>query len=149
MFRRLTKGDDARADDLAQETFLKAYRNIRKFRGGARFSTWLYRIAQNTFLDDLRKIKDNVPFEESFGDAVTQSKTRSSDLIQDLTHALGFLKTEQIAVFDLYYKKGMTHSEVGECLQMPLGTVKTHLARGLEVLRQKLKDWNHHERTTG
>jgi RNA polymerase sigma factor (sigma-70 family) len=149
LLRRLTKGDEARADDLAQVTFIKAYRNIRAFRGGAKFSTWLYRIAQNTFLDDLRKTKDHVSFDQEFEEAHAPSETRSSDLLQDLDHAFGFLKTEQVAVFDLYYKKGMSHSEVGESLQMPLGTVKTHLARGLEILRQNLKDWNHHERTTG
>ena len=52
--RRLTGNDAARADDLAQETFLKAYRSIRTYRGTAAFSSWLYRIAYNTFLNDER-----------------------------------------------------------------------------------------------
>src|ERR1700745_3984472 len=56
--RRLTGGNHALADDLAQETFLLAYRNLRSFRQEAKFSTWLYRIAYNVFLADARKIKE-------------------------------------------------------------------------------------------
>src|SRR5260221_7634288 len=62
--RRLTAGNHALADDLAQETFLLAYRNLKSFRQEARFSTWLYRIATNAFLADARKRK-----EELLGDA--------------------------------------------------------------------------------
>src|SRR6202166_2863747 len=56
--RRLTGGNIAQADDLAQETFLLAYRNLKSFRQEAKFSTWLYRIAYNVFLADARKIKE-------------------------------------------------------------------------------------------
>src|SRR6266567_7465159 len=56
--RKLASGNVALADDLAQETFLLAYRNLRSFRQDAKFSTWLYRIAYNVFLADARKIKE-------------------------------------------------------------------------------------------
>ena len=56
--RKLTSGNAALADDLAQETFLLAYRNLKSFRQEARFSTWLYRIAYNAFLADARKMKE-------------------------------------------------------------------------------------------
>src|SRR5664279_1411049 len=56
--RKLTSGNLALADDLAQETFLLAYRNLKSFRQEARFSTWLYRIAYNAFLADVRRIKE-------------------------------------------------------------------------------------------
>src|SRR5512140_1976163 len=62
--RRLTAGDHALADDLAQETFMLAYRNLKSFRQEARFSTWLFRIATNAFLAEARKRK-----EELLGDA--------------------------------------------------------------------------------
>ena len=149
LMRRLTRGDESRSDDLAQETFIKAYKSIRKFRGGSKFSTWLYRIAHNTFVDDFRRQKPQVPFEEALSGEVTQPETKHSDLVEDMSQAFTFLRPEQGAVFDLYHKKGMTHSEVGESLDMPLGTVKTHLSRGLEILRHKLKDWRNDERTTG
>src|SRR5207344_3640014 len=56
--RKLTTGDAALADDLAQETFVLAYRNLRSFRQDAKFSTWLYRIAYNVFLADARRMKE-------------------------------------------------------------------------------------------
>lgn len=141
LLRRLTKGDDSRADDLAQETFIKAYRSIRKFRGASKFSSWLYRIAYNTFLNDVRKTKDTVPYDESLSKETVPSSSAASDLSSDLAEAMVHLNNEQIAVFDLYYKKGMSHSEVSNTLNMPLGTVKTRLSRGLETLRQYMKDW--------
>src|SRR5262252_10773534 len=58
--RRLTAGNNALADDLAQETFMLAYRNIKSFRQEAKFSTWLYRIATNAFLADARKRKEEL-----------------------------------------------------------------------------------------
>ena len=69
--RRLTAGNHALADDLAQETFLLAYRNLKSFRQEARFSTWLHRIATNAFLADARKRK-----EELLGD-------RDGDVVDD------------------------------------------------------------------
>ena len=57
--RKLTSGNAALADDLAQETFLLAYRNLKSFRQEAKFSTWLYRIAYNVFLGDARKTKES------------------------------------------------------------------------------------------
>src|SRR6478672_1997063 len=58
--RRLTAGNHALADDIAQETFMLAYRNLKSFRQEAKFSTWLYRIATNAFLADARKRKEEL-----------------------------------------------------------------------------------------
>ena len=60
LLRQLTRTDIALADDLSQEAFLRAYKNIRSFRGEARFSTWLYRIAYNCFREDARRRKELV-----------------------------------------------------------------------------------------
>src|SRR5438874_1352668 len=57
LLRQLTRGDLALADDLAQDAFVRAYKNIRSFRGEAKFSTWLYRIAYNCFREDARRRK--------------------------------------------------------------------------------------------
>jgi len=72
--RKLTAGNHALADDLAQETFILAWRNLRSFRQEARFSTWLYRIATNCWLADARKRK-----EELLGDRVDELAGDESD----------------------------------------------------------------------
>ncbi|HEX8678919.1 MAG TPA: sigma-70 family RNA polymerase sigma factor, partial [Chthoniobacterales bacterium] len=64
LLRQLTRSDLALADDLAQETFIRAYKNIRSFRGEAKFSTWLYRIAYNCFREEARKRKELVGIDE-------------------------------------------------------------------------------------
>ena len=107
--RRLTGGNDALADDLAQETFLLAYRNLKSFRQEARFSTWLYRIATNAFFADARKRKeellgdadaeladDDEP-EDSPGEGSTDM-TRAANLRVDMTRALALLSEAERAV---------------------------------------------------
>lgn len=144
LLRRLTHGDFARADDLAQDTFIKAYKSITRFHGRAKFANWLYRIAYNTFLNDQRKAAKLMPVEEELIPEPSSDFQLKTDLIQDLDQALHQLSASQQAVFDLHYKKGMTHAELSQTLEMPLGTVKTDLARGLEKLRTLMKDWKQH-----
>src|SRR6202158_6179217 len=96
--RKLAKGDAALADDLAQETFLLAYRNLKSFRQEAKFSTWLYRIAYNVFLADARKIKELSMPEDAAGepvavadavaDAAAPSLSRQAALSIDLERAM-------------------------------------------------------------
>src|SRR5499425_3483049 len=74
--RKFTTGNAALADDLAQETFLLAYRNLKSFRQEAKFSTWLYRIAYNAFLADARKMKETaLPDEADMDELVTTTET--------------------------------------------------------------------------
>lgn len=133
--RRLAKEDAARADDLAQETFIKAYRSIASFAGSAKFSTWLYRIAYNVFLNDQRTRFPHDDLDElqhpSPGNELESAATAS-----DVEKLLSRLPLRQRAVFDLHYKKDMTHHEIAHALDLPLGTVKSDLARGHETLRQ-------------
>ena len=101
--RRLTAGNHALADDLAQDTFMLAYRNLRSFRQEARFSTWLYRIATNAFLADARKRKeellgdrdDELGADESDDEARqadgASDHTRSATLRLDMERALAVL----------------------------------------------------------
>ena len=132
--RRLARSDHARADDLAQETFIKAYRSIHTYRGTAKFSSWLYRIAYNTFLNDERGRLPAAEFDEAQHAAVADRAAHAGDEL-DIDRALQLLSTRQQAVFDLHYRKGMTHEEVANALELPLGTVKSDLARGHERLR--------------
>jgi RNA polymerase sigma-70 factor (ECF subfamily) len=143
--RRLGRNDVERANDLAQETFIRVYQGLRSFRGSARFSTWLFRIAYHTFLNDERGRRTADEFDEGQHGSVADT-TAHTAVALDVEHALERLSLRQRAVFDLHYKKGMTHSEVADALELPIGTVKSDLARGHE----KLKDWLGgvtHERT--
>ena len=138
--RQLTKNDAARADDLAQETFLKAYRFIRTYKGTAKFSSWLYRIAYNTFLNEERSRFPEIRMDET-APFPAKDMTENVSKVIDIDSALQRLSVRQRAIFDMHYKKGMTHEEIENALELPLGTVKSDLRRGLDQLRKYLKDW--------
>ena len=134
--RRLARNDLERANDLAQETFIKMYQGLHTYRGSARFTTWLFRIAYHTFLNDQRGRHANEEFDDDAHGSVTDTTAHTANAL-DVDRALERLPVRQRAVFDLHYKKGMTHSEIAEALELPLGTIKSDLVRGHE----KLKEW--------
>ena len=152
--RRLTAGNHALADDLAQETFLLAYRNLKSFRQEARFSTWLYRIATNAFLADARKRK-----EELLGDADAEvaaeedepasahagaghgDHARASNLRLDMERAMAVLSEGERAAIVQCYHNDLSHEEAAYVLNCPVGTVKTHLLRGKQKLKARLAAW--------
>ncbi len=138
---RLTQNDTNRADDLAQDAFINAYRAIHTFKGNAKFSSWLYRIGYNLFLNDQRSRYPELEFdEEQHTRPVDDASTLSNSL--DVHRALQQLSIRQQAVFDLHYQKGMTHQEIEVALELPLGTIKSDLVRGREILKSILKESN-------
>lgn len=139
--RRLLHGDEARADDLAQETFLLAWRKLQQFRGEARFSTWLYRIAYTCFLQARRKRSSAA--EDGDGDAPDpQTSPRDAvDLQLDVERAMLSLSTTEQIVLTHVVQLGLSHDEAAYVLAMPLGTVKSHTNRGKTKLRALLADW--------
>ncbi len=139
--RRLLHGDEARADDLAQETFLLAWRKLHQFRGEARFSTWLYRIAYSCFLQANRK--RSAVGESQAGGAPDEpaSQPDVADLRLDLERALARLSAAEQAVLLHVAQLGLSHEEAAYVLAMPLGTVKSHARRGKDKLRAMLADW--------
>ncbi len=142
--RRMTCGNAALADDLAQETFILAYRNLRSFRGDARFSTWLYRIACNAFLADARRIRETALPEDAHEEADDAGGVRPdlrNDLRIDLEQAMRCLNEQERAAIVLCYHNDLTHEEAAYALGMPLGTLKTHVLRAREKLRRRLGAW--------
>ena len=125
--RRLTAGNHALADDLAQETFLAAYRNLRSFRQEARFSTWLYRIATNAFLAEARKRHED--------------HARGATLRIDMERALAALSVAERAAIVQCYHNDLSHEEAAYVLGCPVGTVKTHILRGKQKLKARLAAW--------
>ncbi|MGQ7829751.1 RNA polymerase sigma factor [Altererythrobacter sp. Z27] len=139
--RRLLHGDEAKADDLAQETFLLAWRKLHQFRGEARFSTWLYRIAYSCFLQDRRK--GSSAAEDIDGDTLEQ-RTSSRDAVElrlDVERAMRRLSAPEQAVLLHVVQLGLSHDEAAYVLAMPLGTVKSHAKRGKAKLCELLADW--------
>jgi len=143
LLRRLTRGNHALADDLAQDSFLQAYRKIGQFRGEARFATWMYRIAYNCFLAHLRATRKEEPLPEDYA-AASSADRRDADasaMRLDVARALDALpETERIAIIHCYYLD-LSNEEAAFVLQCPLGTLKTHVLRGKQKLKRLLGAW--------
>jgi RNA polymerase sigma-70 factor (ECF subfamily) len=139
--RSLMRGDLAAADDVAQETFLTAWRKLHQFRGDARFSTWLYRIAYSRFLKTLPR-RDAAAEEHVDGDLRAHlTPTRAVELQLDIECAMQALSPHERIVLMHCVQLGLSHEEAAYALAMPLGTVKTHATRGKVKLRALLADW--------
>jgi RNA polymerase sigma-70 factor (ECF subfamily) len=135
---RMTRGDTHLADDLAQETFLKAWRKLPTFRGGARFSTWLFGIAFNEFRNAARSRKELALDDMENPPQAEAAAARDGHLHLDLTEALKLLSSNERAAVILCCQNGLSHEEAAQVLECPLGTVKTNILRGKEKLKQRL-----------
>ena len=141
LLRQLVRADVELADDLAQETFIRAYKNIRSFRGEAKFSTWLYRIAYNVFRENARKRKELVGIDEERLQAEVDPQTTDPALRHDLMNALANLPLHERTAVTLCCQNGLSHDEAARVLDIPLGTVKTNVLRGREKLKKMLAAW--------
>ena len=150
--RKLTAGNHALADDLSQETFVLAWRNLKSFRQEARFSTWLYRIATNCWLADARKRKEELlgdrddQVADDDGNAVESGQVhgdhaRGATLKIDLERAMAVLTEGERAAIVQCYHNDLTHEEAAYVLDCPVGTVKTHVLRGKQKLKLALAAW--------
>lgn len=138
--RHWCKGDHALADDLAQETFLKAYRALPGFRSDARFSSWLYRIAYNVMISHFRK-QPLETAEESLEITDERNSFAALDAKRDIRAAMAQLSQEQQNAVHLCLELGFSHQEAADIMSMPLGTVKTNVLRGKERLQSLLSSW--------
>ena len=148
--RKLTTGNAAHADDLAQETFLLAYKNLKSFRQEAKFSTWLYRIACNVFLADARKMKESPLADDADLDALSAEPheheelrpvARAATLKIDLERAMATLSEAERAAIIQCYHNDLSHEEAALVLGCPVGTVKTHVLRAKQKLKARLGAW--------
>lgn len=151
-FLHQTMGDGQLSDDLAQDTFIKAYVNIRQFRGTASFSTWLMRIAYNVFYDYCRKMKNEELEMRNVNEEMRNGGTGHSSLLSshssfrlDIHSALAILKPDERMCITLQLIDGRPIDEIASITGMPSGTVKSHLSRGKEKLATYLKQ-NGYER---
>jgi RNA polymerase sigma-70 factor (ECF subfamily) len=148
-YRVIGREEDAR--DVCQETFLRAFRALPGFKGQAKFSSWIYRIALNLCRDWMRRQRRTpvVPMPDD-PEAIERIATRDPiDSIEDLVarkelsaivaEAMAVLPEEQRTAIILKEYHGMTFQEIAELQGCPLSTVKTRLYQGLTVLRRNLE----------
>jgi len=133
-FLNMTAGDGSLSDDLAQETFIKAYLNITAFKGISGFSTWLYRIAYNVYYDSVRAQKKYADINEWEIDSQHQTQNEFSAEKMDIYRALKLLRKEEQTAVLLFYMEDKTHPEIAKIMNCPLGTVKTYILKGKEKL---------------
>lgn len=149
IFRIIGNAEDTY--DLSQETFLKAYRKISQFNEASKFSTWLYRIATNTTLDELRRRKGKKTFSIDQGlqgeesdmtfqpvdeDENVEDKLSQKEQRKIIEHGLKELGEDHRAVLILRDMQGLSYDEISQVLDVTLGTVKSRISRA----RQEMKN---------
>ena len=133
---RRIAGDDDLAQDYAQEAWIRAIRALPTFRGDARFSTWLHRIAVNAALQALRKTESRRKREGPVPDEVPIApRPRDSLLQQRLERALDGLPQGMRSVLILHDVEGYTHEEIGDVLGVTAGTSKSQLSKARAKMR--------------
>jgi len=128
--------NSALADDLAQETFLQAWKHLKSLRVPDAFSGWLRRLAINSWRQHLRREGTLGKLAEVEAGDVVSTPAATESL--DLNSALGALAPNVRMCIVLSYQGGMSHGEIAAATQLPLGTVKSHIARGTARLRELL-----------
>jgi RNA polymerase sigma-70 factor (ECF subfamily) len=137
LLRRLCR-DHALADDLAQQTFIQAWKTITNLQSPQAFWSWLRKIAVNSWLQQLRGHIDAVTDYDADVAAVTPVIETHGERI-DLDHALMQLSPDVRLCIVLSHAEGMSHGEVAAATGLPLGTVKSHITRGTAALRNLLQ----------
>lgn len=137
LLRRLCR-DASLADDLAQQAFLSAWHSLPKLTSPAAFWPWLRRVGINAWLQHLRAQRQSLAVPEEDPDRLP-APASSIDERLDLDAALARLPPAPRLCTVLAYGEGMSHAEIAEATGLPLGTVKSHINRGADRLRQQLR----------
>ena len=138
---RLAGNNDARAQDLVQESFVRAWQRLDTFRGDSAFGTWLYRLAVNTALMEIRSRASGEALEDSLpeGDTLAQEDTVYRDASRaELERAVATLPPRARAVLVLHDIEGWKHEEIAGELGMAVGSSKAQLHRARHLLRRAL-----------
>ena len=151
-FARNMLGNANEAEDIFQETFLRVHQNRLRYKTGAQFRPWIYRIAANLCYDRLRwwkrrpaasleadeaHLSERVPSSAPTPD----SAARRAELRRALDSAIALLPTKHRAVFIMARYDGLSYEEIAHILEIPVGTVKSRMNKAVTVLMQQLKDF--------
>ena len=146
-------GDYTEAEDITQEAFVRVWRGLSGFRGQARFTTWLYRIVHNLCLNRLPGLQRELLQTEPVEEVLADPGPSPADLFA-VREQMAFLHAQMDRlpekyrlVLTLRYLQHLSYDEIAAALEMPMGTVKTHIHRARRLLRERLSQWEKH--TTG
>lgn len=137
-------GNREEAFDATQETFIRAWRALADFRGDARFSTWLYRIAYRVSLTAATRRRD-ISIDELPEPACTGGESDPEEAAEraadrsTLRRALMGLSPPYRTAIVLYHLEGLSYEEIASITGIPIGTVRTHLHRGREILKREVE----------
>jgi len=138
-----TVQDRTRAEDLAQDVFLRIHRGLPYFRGEARLSTWIYRIVANAVVQDHARTAPTVALDEdrapAYATAMSDRRFGDLELRDRLEKAIARLPANYRFLVAAHYLEGVRYEDLAEALQLPLGTVKTQLYRAKQQLRRVLE----------
>lgn len=126
------------AEDLAQEAWIKILRGLPRFRHGSKFSTWLYRVTMNTFLNANRAVKREQEVLGGLPPELDEKNSSALETAMDVQSAVRELPSEFRSVILLRYIADLSYKEIASILELPLGTVQSRLKRGLDKLGKEL-----------
>ncbi len=146
--------DRSLAEELAQDAFVKAFTRLESFDPSHKLSSWLFKIAHNTAIDQLRRRRvDTVPIEGADDDSPgwiasvadesepsPERRAAQMDLMRGLEVAVGRLRPDYREVILLRFQEGLAYDEIAEVTGLPLGTVKTHIHRARKELAETLRE---------
>jgi RNA polymerase sigma-70 factor (ECF subfamily) len=141
------------AQDIAQEAFIKAYKNIEKFRGDSQFYTWIYRIAINTAKNVIStkarasEVYDNDATDQLLSESATTSENpenilQAEQLRSEINKALQNLPEDIRVTLSLREFDGLSYEEIAKVLNCPIGTVRSRIHKGREMLDQTFSKYN-------
>jgi len=153
VFRTLARltGRGEHVEDLAQEVFLRLYRGLENFRGDAKLTTWLYRITLNVAQDEWKRRKkeqSNTSFDDpdaGWAERIPHADVNAEQILSHrqalaaVNDALGELSENERAVIVMFHQEECTYEQIAVVLNLPLNTVRTHLHRGRQKLKESLK----------
>lgn len=144
-------GNHREAEDVTQDTFLRAYERIEDFRGEAKFSTWLYRICHNLCVNHLKRTKNdpaNDTGDKTLPEELAAPRSRSPDQMlmrKEQQHlvkqAFSHMTQEFREVLVLHHTTHLSYEEIAELLGLPVGTVQSRLHRGREEIKEHLRPY--------
>jgi RNA polymerase sigma factor (sigma-70 family) len=147
-YRLMQSREDA--EEVAQDVFVKAYRSLADFKGGSKFSTWLYTIAHNTSITYLRKKKQKIlaiDDEATFTQLENQESDFKANQVEDkskkamVNRAIEMLAPDDAQIITLFYKGDQSLDEIASVMGMETNTVKVRLFRARQKLKEKMEKY--------